>query len=72
MRCKVSEKEIKYIQTQTLATLKIEGLKPSQQSININSLFLNSYIDNNTAIKQIIKFHLGRYSEWKPDIKNKK
>ncbi len=55
---RVSTKEIKYIQSQTLATLKIEGLEPSQQAININLLFLKGYIDSNTAIKQIIKFYV--------------
>ena len=39
MKHKVIEEEIRYIQTQTLATLKIEGLKPSKQAFYINYLF---------------------------------
>ena len=59
MKHKVIEEEIRYIQTQTLATLKIEGLKPSKQAFYINYLFLRGLIDSKTAIAQIIKFYLG-------------
>ncbi|MBN1468749.1 MAG: antitoxin VbhA family protein [Fusobacteriaceae bacterium] len=53
------EKNIDYIIKNCKATLKIEGLKPSRQAENINRLFLEGKITSNTAIEQIIKYHLG-------------
>lgn len=40
-------------------TMAIEGIAPSKQGENITDLYLNGRIDSNTAIEQIIKFHLG-------------
>jgi hypothetical protein len=53
---KLKKSEIETIKRNCKATLKIEGIEPSRQAENINDLFLNGYIDSDTAIKQILKF----------------
>ncbi len=55
MKCK----DIKAIESNVKATMAIEGLKRSRQGENITHLFLTGKIDSNTAIRQIIKFHVG-------------
>lgn len=41
------------------ATLAIEGLKPSEEAVNINRQFLEGNISSNEAIRRIKEKYLG-------------
>lgn len=49
--------DIEYIKRNCIATLEIEGLRPSEHAIKINNLFLNQLLTSKQAIEQIKKYY---------------
>jgi hypothetical protein len=57
---KLSEERIQEIKRMVKASLKIEGIQPSEKAVEINERYLKGIISSQQAINEMISNHIWR------------